>query len=397
MKKLISSTIVLLLAAVFSVNSWGADGDLFIQVDLPGLNPEGCSIMKVTPEGVISQFISNAQILAVTGDTEADCDDTGLAVGLNGKVYFNEDEEDNILVATPSGQLSIFITDTVVDSIVPGDNDVDWDNGLAISPGNGNLFAADEDNEIIFEFPTNVPTPITDTSLIKILADKADFQQLVTTVDLEGGIAVDFVNNVYITNDDSDNDLDNVIFKLTRSGDLSILCTQDELLAAAGVGQIDLDVGAVFGGKLYVADDGNCDCVFEIDTETCDPVVIVEEDDITAATENPGANLEGGLCIDAQRNLYMGDDGSNQPNIVRSPFDARSNVSLFVSDSEIDSFYSSVEPGSNPQLRGSCSVEGGFDPGVRPIPTLSEWGLIAMALVLGIVGFIAVRRRMVKA
>ena len=35
--------------------------------------------------------------------------------------------------------------------------------------------------------------------------------------------------------------------------------------------------------------------------------------------------------------------------------------------------------------------------GARPIPTLSEWGLIAMAGVLGIVGFLALRRRKLAA
>ena len=33
----------------------------------------------------------------------------------------------------------------------------------------------------------------------------------------------------------------------------------------------------------------------------------------------------------------------------------------------------------------------------RNVPTLSEWGLIAMVAVLGIVGFIAIRRRKVTA
>ncbi len=38
-----------------------------------------------------------------------------------------------------------------------------------------------------------------------------------------------------------------------------------------------------------------------------------------------------------------------------------------------------------------------FPPEPRPIPTLSEWGLIAMAGVLGIVGFMVIRRRKVTA
>ncbi len=38
-----------------------------------------------------------------------------------------------------------------------------------------------------------------------------------------------------------------------------------------------------------------------------------------------------------------------------------------------------------------------FMPGPRNIPTLSEWGLIAMAVILGIVGFMVIRRRKVAA
>ena len=38
-----------------------------------------------------------------------------------------------------------------------------------------------------------------------------------------------------------------------------------------------------------------------------------------------------------------------------------------------------------------------FDPAAQRIPTLSEWGLISMAGILGIVGFMVVRRRKVTA
>jgi len=44
----------------------------------------------------------------------------------------------------------------------------------------------------------------------------------------------------------------------------------------------------------------------------------------------------------------------------------------------------------------SCNQNTGLciDPAVNsPIPTLSEWGLIAMAGILGIVGFMVIRRR----
>ncbi len=52
-------------------------------------------------------------------------------------------------------------------------------------------------------------------------------------------------------------------------------------------------------------------------------------------------------------------------------------------------------------LDGTCSVEGPGGtcseviPGPAPIPTLSEWGLIAMAGVLGMAGFLIIRKRKV--
>jgi len=43
---------------------------------------------------------------------------------------------------------------------------------------------------------------------------------------------------------------------------------------------------------------------------------------------------------------------------------------------------------------GLCS---GFVPDPDPVPTLTEWGLIAMAGVLGLVGFMVIRRRKASA
>ncbi|MCH7519297.1 MAG: hypothetical protein IH964_09750 [Candidatus Dadabacteria bacterium] len=262
MKKIIGSFLALLILASFSVHANASEqDDLFIQVDLDG-GPNGeCSIMKSKPDGTISEFVSNSQILSTTGLVSADCDDTGLAVGLDGRVYFSEDSSDNILVATPNGgRVSTFVTDTVVNMLFP--MSVDWDNGMAVNPVTGTLVAADEDNEAIIEFPTDVPTPILDPALINILAVEADFLALVTNVDLEGGIAIDSQGNIYITNDDSGNDVDNVIFKLTSAGDLSILCTQAQLTAVAGIGpEVDLDIGVAFSGNLFVGDDGDCNCI----------------------------------------------------------------------------------------------------------------------------------------
>lgn len=44
----------------------------------------------------------------------------------------------------------------------------------------------------------------------------------------------------------------------------------------------------------------------------------------------------------------------------------------------------------------SCSNVPECEPTERPIPTLNHWGLITLAGVLGIIGFLAIRKRMVR-
>ncbi|GJM17648.1 MAG: hypothetical protein DHS20C13_29750 [Thermodesulfobacteriota bacterium] len=392
MKKLISSFIVLLLFVGFSVQASEKD-DLFIQVDLNGADPDECSIMKVKADGSISEFVSTSQILSATGSGSCDFDDTGLAVGNDGRVFFSEDTSDNILVADPNGQTRTFVTDTVVNMLFP--LTVDWDNGMDVNPVSGTLVAADEDNEAIVEFPTDVAIPIQNPALINILAVEADFEALVTNVDLEGGIAIDGQENIYIANDDSDNDVDNVIFKLTSAGDLSILCTQAQLIAGGAGPEVDLDVGMAFDGSLFVADDGDCECVLEIDPVTCNPQILITEAQISALTGEVDVDLEGGVCIDTNMNLFLGDDGDDEPNIIKVPVANPVTSSLFISEAEIDALYANISPGGNPRLEGSCDVKRVDTP--NPVPTISEWGMIATALGLGIIGFIVARRRMINA
>jgi len=394
MKKLISSFIVLLLFVGFSVRSHAVEGDLFVQVDLNGLDPDGCSIMQITPAGVISEFISNAQILAATGETTADCDDTGLAVGLDGTVFFNEDESDDILMATnPGGVLSVFVTEAAIIAAAGGSGDID--NGMAISPVNGNLYVADEGADSILMVNVGGFNP----GLVTLIITEADFEALLPpgdSPDLEGGIAIDFAGNIYISDDAND-----LIYKYEAATDtLSILSTAVQIAAATGTFDIDLDVGVVFGGDLFVLDDGGCDCLLRVNPNNGNASAFITEANIISATGGDFADVEGGLAIDENQNLYIGDDGDldgdeDRPNIVQAT--QLIQTSLFASATDIRDFYNVAEPGGDPRLEGSMAIEGIFDFPPLQVPTLSEWGMIATALGLGIIGFIVARRRMVNA
>jgi len=356
MKKLLSGLMVLVLAMFFSVSSQAVEGDLFVQVDCSGLSPEGCSIMQVTPAGVISQFVSFAQILAATGETSADCDDTGLAVAENGDVYFSEDTSDSILMVTAAGVVSVFVTEAALDAAAG--QSVNLDNGMAIGPHDGNLYVADENSDSILRIIIGGPS----NGVITQIITEADFVALLpagSDVDLEGGIAVDFEGSIYISDDVND-----IIFKWDETlGVLRILSTEGQIMKAAGPGA-DLDVGVVFGGDLFVLDDGACDCVLRINSVTGDASVLVSEASIIAATGGDFADVEGGLAIDMDQNLYIGDDGNlgvdtDRPNIVLGT--QAGTASLFVSTTDIRGLYDVVEPDCDPRLRGSMSIEGMFD------------------------------------
>ncbi len=151
-----------------------------------------------------------------------------------------------------------------------------------------------------------------------------------------------------------------------------------------------------FGDSLYVLDDGECSCVLKI-TLDGEISVLVSEAQITAATDNGGAGLEGGIAVNQRAEVFIGDDGDSprDSNLLMSTSKG-SSVSLFITTQELEDFF----PGfGQPILLGSIAFEGVDACIVADIPTLSEWGLIAMVGGLGIVGLLvlAIRRRKVTA
>ncbi len=77
-------------------------------------------------------------------------------------------------------------------------------------------------------------------------------------------------------------------------------------------------------------------------------------------------------------NLFLiAQGGSGAPNVVLLQYYKRS--CIFIGDMDHNA----------KGLAFDCGVA----PQVAQVPTLSEWGLIAMAGILGIVGFMVIRRR----
>jgi exosortase sorting signal-containing protein len=387
MKKLISSAVIILFVTLFSVGAQAFPGDLYVQVDLDGVT-SNCSILRVTPGGGLSQFISSLKIKSVTGQGSADCGDTGLAIDRDQNVYFSEDVSDAVLVATPEGDLSIFVTEAQITALT-GSGSADIDNGMTVGL-DGNLYFADEQSDFVLKatIPDGVVSVVLTEDEIAAVTGKTG------GADLEGGIVFDCMNNLYMTDVQSQmvgvsNDL---ILKLTPGGNLSIFLNEAQIEAVTGETSTDLDVGVNFLDSLYVLDDGGCDCVLKINTNG-DIEIFVSEQEIEDVTGG-GADLEGGIAVTQSRDLFIGDDGSpDSPNIL-GVTQTGPVVSIFVSTAQLQAFY----PGFTPRLVGSMAVSGvdscAF---LADIPTLSEWGLMVMALALGIIGFVVIRKRTAKA
>jgi len=369
---------------IFSYTANAAPGDLFVQVELRGgPGDTQCSILKVKPDGTFTEFVSLTDILALTGEVRCDLEDTGIAVADNGDVYFSEDQSDTIIKATPDGALSTFVTEAQI-TAATGAGSADMDNGMAIGP-DGDLYFADENSDTVLK----ATIPGGDVSLIR------SKQQLEAVagggrVDLDGGMALDCDGNLYFSSTPSG---ESFIFKLSSSGDLSIFVSDQELKDATGFSFVSLNTDMSFFDSLFTLDEGTDNSVLKITLDGAISV-LVSEAQITAATGEGEAQPDGGIAVSRNREVCFGDDRFN-PNILKSD-PSGSSVSILVSTQELQGFYTGF---TDPQLRGSMAIEG-VDPCrivETPIPTLSEWGLLAMAAVLGIIGLLAVRRRMAAA
>ncbi len=384
MKKFISILTVPLLAMIFSASASAVPGDLFVLVELRGgPGATQCSILKVSTGGALTEFISFTDILALTGQASCDLEDTGLAIADNGDIYFVEDVSDTIIKATPDGTLSTFVTEAQI-TAATGAGSADMDDGMAIGP-DGNLYFTDENSDTLL----TATIPGGDVSLI-LSKQQLEAVAGAGQVDLDGGMDFDCIGNLYFSSTPAG---ESFIFKLSSSGVLSVFVSDQELKNATGFNFISLKTDMTFFDSLFTLDEGQCNCVLEISLNGVISV-FASEAQITTATGEAEAQPDGGIALNQSRQVFFGDDRFNPFILMSNP--SGSSVSIVASAQEIQDFYAPTGF-TDPQLRGSMEIEGVDACAIAEIPTISEWGLIALAGVLGTIGLIAIRRRKVTA
>ncbi len=73
--------------------------------DLYVLEDRGETILRITPAGGISVVLDQSDIIALTGDTDIDFPEKGIAFDTAGNLYFSDDETNSIL-KLPAGAVA---------------------------------------------------------------------------------------------------------------------------------------------------------------------------------------------------------------------------------------------------------------------------------------------------
>ena len=334
---------------------------------------EGCSIVRAQPNGTLSEWVSNAAILAATGEINANCGDTAITAATDGTLYFAEDVSHDVLRVSPAGAVDVFVAQSAIDAVIGTSSDID--NGMVLGT-DGNLYAADEDCDCVIRI--TVPG-----GAVSIVVTEAAIQAATgSSPDLEGGLARDTVGNIYLVDDTTDN-----LLRRTPAGVVSIFAPKSAFSAATGNSGADLDVAIVLGDFLYVADDGDDgdDAILRVHLGTGAVSLLASGAAINAVTGNSDADLEGGLALDAAGNVYAGDDGSGCgsptpngecPSIVRVT--PAGSVSSFISFTALDTFIRNLYGDVVVTLEGGMVIQRGAAV-PSPVPTTSAAGLAGIA------------------
>jgi len=116
-------------------------------------------------------------------------------------------------------------------------------------------------------------------------------------------------------------------------------------------------------------------------------------EDGTRIAFNSTANINGGNP-EGNTEIYLSDTSTEMIIQITKETAGTSFLPAINADGTRIAFESTANiNGGNPEGNQEIYIATCFDLDARVIPTLSQWGLIAMAGILGIIGLFAIRRR----
>lgn len=390
----------MLMVGVFGFMATSASATtVLVQTEITVNGTDYCSILRIAPDGTLSEQLTDAQRRAATDNSSCDFNDTGMAAAPNGVVYFVDDGSDSIVAIDVQDNARELISDAALSDLIEEAADVD--NGLVFGE-DGNLYIADENCNCIVK--ATLSTSGLAVKNLEILVPEAAFEtpELDSSADFSGGIARMPDGTLYVTNDTGNNG----IYVVSPSGvvDWYFEETELETLLSVPTLDVDLDVERV-GSDLYVGEDDS-DGIFKIDTLTDEVSWLAEGDDLRQAIADfygvtPGPNFiietEGGFAYNAARqSLYVAarfdsefsDNGVPQGTILEVDFEG--NVSVAVPFETLINFYQTIYPNlTDIDFVGNATF---VNEPPQQVDATSSWSLWALFVVLLAVSGVALRR-----
>jgi len=337
-----------------SDSSISADGTRIAfesDADITGMNPDGNQeiflfdmttgiITQITDTMVVGKFASNPSISG-----------NGLFIAFASNADINGGNPDGnfeiFLFDTTTGMFTQ-VTDTMGVGIFSGDPSVNADGTRIAFESRANITGGNPDgNEEIFLFDmtTGMFTQITDTM--------GGFNEN-PSINADG-TRIAFESRANINGGNPDGNSEIWLFDMTTGMISQITNTMGGSNAQASISADGLFIGFRTTSNLNGGNPEGNDEVLIFNTTTGVITYITNEPE--GQSERPSVNADG----------------------TRIAFESRANIN-----------------GGNPEENDEIWLATCFDRH-QPIPTLSEWGLIAMAGILGLVGFMVMRRRKVSA
>ena len=298
------------------------------------------NILQIGPDGSVQTLVSEGEIEAATGKTDADLGNRGIAVDDTGNVFFTDAVSDAILMKpADGGDIQVLATKSDIKTLT-GDSHAD-PKSLALGSDNKLYFNDDSSDSIVSLDPA--------TGTLAVVVSAATLNALpgIDYVDLDGGIVGSANGKLYTVSDGTPD----AVFEVD-------IATGEASVVAANGPWTDLEgyITLSPNGDLIVADAGT-DSVFSVDVDTGEVSTFISHAQLHAANDGDDVDLQGGIAFDGNGNFYLGDE--QHDNILKFPSDGTSggidadNGGIFVSEGTM-----SGTTGQDADLEGAITFSG---------------------------------------